>query len=219
MVAILFDLEGTLVQSDEENLIGIKEFRSKVLKQLIALGIPSYNLKGIQTTSLMQNIAFDIVEKTYDTKGAKNFYLKLDSFLKKYELKWAIKSKLYGDTQDALHKLGRQYILGIVTNTSKDATDIMLSNHNISDFFRVVITRNDVKKLKPDPEGIRIALNRLGETQFVYVGNSSYDSMAAKEAGGTSITVKRDPIKVLKFSPDYIVTSLVEISDLLIKFG
>jgi phosphoglycolate phosphatase-like HAD superfamily hydrolase len=72
-----------------------------------------------------------------------------------------------------------------------------------------------VKKLKPDPEGIRFALRSLKEERFFFIGDSRYDLIAAKEAGGCSIIVKRDPAKVLKFYPDYVVASLRKIPQLI----
>jgi HAD superfamily hydrolase (TIGR01549 family) len=215
LVAILFDLEGTLVETAEANAIEIRQFRDKVLKKLIALGIPSGSLRGIQSTCLMQNKAFDIVEQTFDSEESENFYVKLDAFLKKYELNWADTSKIFDDTLCTLKKLSQQYVLGIVTNTSKEAANKMLFNHKIGNFFRVVITRNEARKLKPNPEGIRIALDRLNQTSFVFVGNSSYDSTAAKDAGGQFILVKRDPKKALKIPSAYVVSSLTEISRLI----
>jgi HAD superfamily hydrolase (TIGR01549 family) len=214
MVAILFDLEGTLVQSMEGNSRYIKKFKEAISKKLILLGISPDNLKGIQTSALMQNKAFEIVEETFNYKDAQNFHLELDEFLKKYEMNWAVQSKVFPDTVAALRKL-RNYKLGIVTNTSRQAAELMLLKHKIKDFFGVVITRNDVKKLKPHPEGIRIAIEYLNQSDFLFVGNSSYDARAAKEAGGRVIIVKRELTKVLKFCPDFVVASLSEIPQLM----
>lgn len=213
MPAVLFDLEGTLIQSMEDNPKDIKEFKEAISKKLVTLGIPSNELKGIKTSALMQNKAFEIVKETFNYKDAQNFHLELDGFLKKYEMRWAVQSKVFPDTVPALRKL-RNHSLGIVTNTSRQAAEMMLLKHKIKDFFGVVITRNDVKKLKPHPEGIRIALERLNQSDFLFVGNSSYDAIAAKEAGGRVIIVKRELTKVLKFCPDFIVASLSEIPQL-----
>lgn len=87
----------------------------------------------------------------------------------------------------------------------------MLSSHGIADFFEVIVTREDVKKLKPDPEGILLALKRLEARDFFFVGDLVYDSEAAEKAGGKSIIVNRNPSMKLGFPADYIVNSLTEI--------
>jgi HAD superfamily hydrolase (TIGR01549 family) len=215
MVAILFDLEGTLVQSIEENPEDIKEFKEKLFRKLVMLGIQPNRLEGIHTSALMQNAAFEIVEETFTFRDATDFRLELDEFLENFEMNWAFHSKLFSDARSTLSKLGRYYNLGIVTNTSRHAADTMLLTYGIREFFGIVVTRDDVKRLKPHPEGVQFALRSLKERKFFFVGDSSYDSIAAKKAGGCSIIVKRDPAKVLKFHPDYVVASLRKIPQLI----
>jgi len=84
----------------------------------------------------------------------------------------------------------------------------MLSMHGIADFFEVVITREDVKKFKPDPEGILLALERLNARDFFFVGDLVHDSRATEKADGISIIVNRSPSKKLDFHADHVVRSL-----------
>jgi len=105
--------------------------------------------------------------------------------------------------------------MGLITNTSREAADRILYIHSIKNFFEVVITREDTEKLKPDPEGILLALRRLKARDFVFVGDLVHDSQAAEKAGGKSIIVNRDPSKKLEYHADYIVKSLDEIPNLI----
>lgn len=82
--------------------------------------------------------------------------------------------------------------MGIVTDTSKKA-----AKYQIDVFHEVVVTRENVRRLKPDSEDITTTLEILREKKFVFVGNSSYDHLAAKNAGGHSITIKRNKTKIL----------------------
>jgi len=103
----------------------------------------------------------------------------------------------------------------VITNTSREAANRILSINKITDFFEVVITREDVKRLKPDPEGIQLALKRLNAQDFVFVGDLVHDSRAAEKAGGISIIVNRNPSKKLEFHADHVVESLLGISYLI----
>jgi len=216
MVAVLFDLEGTLVQSIENGQKAIFEFRIKTRKKLVALGIPRGELEGVTTSTLMRNKALEYVEEHFNEREAKRFHLEMDRFLKSYELSWAGRSKIFPDALLALRRLKELGCrMGLITNTSREAANRILPIHGIADFFEVVITREDVKKLKPDPEGILLALKRLKSRNFFFVGDLVHDSQAAEKAGGVSIIVNRNPLKKLEFHADYVVKSLMEIPSLI----
>ncbi len=216
MVVILFDLEGTLVQSIENDQEAILEFRIETREKLLQLGIPSSELEGVTKSTLMRNKALEYVSEHLDEREARRFHLEMDNFLKGYELRWADSSRIFPDTLPALRKLKRLgYKMGLITNTSREAAIRILSMHGIETFFEVVVTREDVKKLKPDPEGILLALKRLNTRDFVLVGDLIHDSKATEKAGGMSIIVNRNPSKKLEFHANYVISSLIEIPDLI----
>ena len=216
MAMVLFDLEGTLVQSIESDQRAILEFRIKTREKLVDLGIPRSELKGLTRSTLMRNKALEYVEEHFNEEEARRFHLEMDRFLKSYELYWADGSRIFPDTLPALLRLRELgYKMGLVTNTSREAADRMLSIHGIRSFFEVIITRDDVKKLKPDPEGIILALKRLNAGDFFFVGDLVHDSRAAEKAGGISIIINRRPSKELKFHADYIIKSLMEVPRLI----
>jgi len=216
MVVILFDLEGTLVQSIESNQEAILEFRSETRKKLLSLGIPPKKLEGVIASTLMRNIAFEYVEENFSEEELKRFHDELDEFLKNYELRWAGWSRIFLDTVPSLQQLKETgYKMGVVTNTSREAANRILSAHELRAFFDVIVTREDVKKLKPDPQGIRFALEKLKERYFFFIGDLVHDARAAEKAGGFSININRGAPKKLKFHADYRVRSLTEIPHLI----
>jgi len=218
MVVVLFDLEGTLVKTiwDEQEPSSILEFRQQTREKLIKLGIPPQVLSEVKTYTLMCNKAFEYAEENFSEKEAKLFHRQIDEFARGFEMLSAESSKLFPETLATLRTLKRLgYKMGIITNTSKEAVDLIFSKNKLREFFEVVITREDVKRLKPDPEGVLLALKRLGETEFFLVGDSIYDAQAAEKADGLSITVNRNPSKDLEFQADYVVQSLAEIPTLI----
>jgi len=216
MVVVLFDLEGTLIQTILEEPSFTLEFRQQTRKKLIELGIPSQVLGKEKRYTLMCNKAFEYVEKNFSEKEAKLFHHQLGEVIKGFEMRSAESSKLFPETLTTLRKLKRLgYKMGIITNTSKKAVDFVFSKYELGEFFEVVATREDVKRLKPDPEGILLALKKLGETEFFLVGDLIYDAQAAENAGGLSIIVNRNPSKDLEFPADYVVQSLAEIPALI----
>jgi HAD superfamily hydrolase (TIGR01549 family) len=216
MFAVLFDLEGTLVLSVENDEKAIVEFRIKTKEKLLELGIPLTELENVVKSTLMRNKALEYVEKHFTEQEARRFHLEMNKFLKVFELSWARGSTIFPDTVPALHRLRELgYRMGVFTNTSKEAANLELSMHKIEDYFDVVITREDVKKLKPDPEGIYIALKKLNAVNFVFVGDLIHDFRATKKAKGISSIVDRNPQEPLEFDADYIVDTLLDIPSLI----
>ncbi len=211
-MAVLLDLEGTLVQTPWEDSEHVQEFRQQTKKKLTELGIPVSLLAGIERSTLMRNIAADFVEKNFAKTEAKKFYAEMEGFLKQYELDAARRSTLYPETVPTLEKLkGLGKGIGLVTNTSREAVDIVFALHGIGSFFDVVVTRDDVKKLKPDSEGLLLAASKLGARNFIMVGDLPLDVSASKKAKGTAVLVKRDHESSADLEADYNVHSLTDV--------
>jgi pyrophosphatase PpaX len=136
----------------------------------------------------------------------------MEKFLSRYELDSARNSKLFPETVSTLEELRKLGIkMGLVTNTSMKAVNTVFKLHGLKSYFDIVVTREMVKKLKPDPEGILLAVEKLGAKSFFMVGDLVHDVSAAKGAKGISILVKRDPEEKMDFQADRVVKSLSEI--------
>jgi len=211
-VAVLFDLEDTLVQTPWADHQHVIEFRRKTKEKLIELGIPPSVLEGIERATIMRNKASEYIEKNLTKANAKKIHQEMERFLSLYELDSAKKSKLFPETIPTLEKLRKVGIkMGIVTNTSMKAVDTVFRLHGLKSFFDVVVTREKVKKLKPDPEGVLLAIEELGAKSFFMVGDLAHDALAAENANGTSIIVNRSLEEKLDFHADYFVQSLSEV--------
>lgn len=85
--------------------------------------------------------------------------------------------------------------LVLVTGNAHIHVNKVLNNLGLNDIFDLIITSEDIKHQKPDPEGIKLALtkmNYLGELNDVcYIGDAYNDYLAAKEAKVTPILLDR----------------------------
>ena len=119
-----------------------------------------------------------------------------------------------------IRDLKRQGVrLGIVTNNSREGTRMGLEHLGLTGAFSVVVTCDDVSCCKPDPEGIRLALDRLGSDPAgaLFVGDSANDLLAARRAGIPGVLVgwtSLDPAKLLDCRPTYIVHRAEQLSEL-----
>ena len=92
---------------------------------------------------------------------------------------------------DTLLELSRKYQLGLVTTRGRQVTEQFLTDQGLTDLFEVIVTRDDVRRLKPHPEPILQAMEKLGAEpeRCVMVGDTSVDVLAARAADINSIAV------------------------------
>ena len=241
-IAVVFDLENTLVETPPWSSCQQRlEFRRKTKQKLIDLGIPASVLAGIERTTILRNKASEYAEHKFRKTEAAKFKREMEKFLSPYELDSARKSKLFADTTPTLKNIRRLGLrMALVTNTSAKAVNFILKTFGLELYFDIAITREDTRKLKPDPEGVLLALKRLHVKTFFLVGDLIYDVIAARRANGVSILVRRPeqsdsqdqfvalpaefqeiakgiPREKLSFEPDYVVQSLEEIPAIIRK--
>jgi HAD superfamily hydrolase (TIGR01549 family) len=210
--AVLFDLEGTLVQTPWEDPQHVLEFRLQTRRKLIQLAISPSLLEGIEPSTLMRNKASEYVEKNFSKADVQAYHKGLAEFLRRYEVEAAENSKLFAETVSTLEELRKGGAkMGLVTNTSREAVEIVFQLHSLKGYFDVVVTREDVKRLKPDPEGILQAVRRLGADGFFMIGDLALDVLAARNADGTSVFVKRSIEGQISVHADHVVRSLKDI--------
>ena len=120
--------------------------------------------------------------------------------------------------EDVLTRLkdeGRR--LGIVTAKRRLTVQMAFDRLPIERFFDVIVGGDETERLKPDPQPLLLALDRLGEEpdDAVYVGDSPFDIRAAKAAGMHAIGVTwgriHDRARLEQEEPDAIVDTAEEL--------
>jgi len=215
-LAVLFDLEDTLVRTQWQDRQHVLDFRRETKRKLIELGIPPSILEKVERATIMRNIASEYVAENFSEAKSQEFRQEMETFLRQYEMDSAKNAKLFPDTLSTLETIKRLDIkIGLVTNTSREAVDTVFRHHGLKKYFDVVVTRENADKLKPDPQGVLLAAEKLGAKSFFMVGDLIHDALAAKSAKGTSIIVKRNTETKFDFHADYFVQSLSEVPEII----
>ncbi|MDR7079989.1 pyrophosphatase PpaX [Neobacillus niacini] len=113
------------------------------------------------------------------------------------------------------------YKLGIVTTKRHDVALKGIHLMKLDTFFDVVVAYDHVKNVKPDPEPIYFALEQLNSKpeEAMMVGDNYHDVLAGKNAGtktaGVAWTIKGREY-LAKYEPDYMLENM---SDLLTILG
>jgi HAD superfamily hydrolase (TIGR01548 family) len=104
-----------------------------------------------------------------------SFYLgkNMDGLITNEE--WLIETAL-------LDRLSGLYLLAIFTGRPRREAEFVLNQNGVAGRFQKVIAREDVSKLKPDPEGLVSLVDKFSPKVAWYVGNSIDDARAAKGA-------------------------------------
>lgn len=79
--------------------------------------------------------------------------------------------------------------VGVVTNNRTEAVRVHADQAGLSSFLRCYVSEDEVTAPKPDPEGIRLAMNTLGcePHETVYIGDAPTDAAAGRAANVVTI--------------------------------
>lgn len=103
--------------------------------------------------------------------------------------------------------------MAIVTTKAVEPARTVLAALGIAERFRTIVGVDTVRRPKPDPEGARVALARmgLGATRAVFVGDTIMDVLAGKGAGCRTVAVLNghgDAHELKASEPDALIADL-----------
>lgn len=177
--AILFDLDGTLIDSTEAIVNGFyKAFRS-------------YNLTE-PTKAQICSLVGHPLEYMFGSLGVKEHLIAdfIAIYKDDYRQNYLAQTTLLPGGFEAVSKASEFANLGVVTTKTSLYSKNLLENLGILKYFSVVIGRDDVTHPKPNPEPILKALEAIGKSPKSYmIGDTPMDAKAAKSAGIFSIGV------------------------------
>ncbi len=173
--AIIFDLDGTLINSLPYHLIAFKDL---LLEHNIRIHDGRLRrLIGMPTTDILKELkkAYGFKENIQDLREERRYH---------YFKFLGNRNIVFPGVIPTLKKLRLNYKLAVATGSSK----VIFSHSTDKDFqelFDFVVTINEVKNGKPHPGQFIFAAHKLHIPirECLAVGDSIYDAIAAKRAG------------------------------------
>jgi HAD superfamily hydrolase (TIGR01509 family) len=192
--AILFDMDGVLVDSLDSWWLSLNTALKK------------YNHNAMSKEEFLNKYwGHDL----YDNIKKMNLPLEVGRFCNIIYGKNINKIKIYEETRDTLQKLN-SYKKAIITNTPKDCTIQILKRFDIEKYFEFVMTSDDVKMAKPNPEIVIKACKKIkvNPENVLLVGDTDSDVEAGREAGCKVIGIN--------INADYTIKNISELTTLIV---
>lgn len=182
--AVLFDLDGTLMDTDDQMV----EKLALRLQRLESPRLYRYARRLVMMAETPANALMTVL----DAVGLDPPLLGIWDWLK--GLRGAVEEPEYRlmDGADAmLTDLAERYRLAVVTTRGRPDAQAFLTQHDLKDVFELVVTREDTWRLKPHPAPILFAAEKLGVSarRCAMVGDTVVDVRSARRAGAVPIAV------------------------------
>ncbi|MHA2226650.1 MAG: HAD family hydrolase [Candidatus Hodarchaeales archaeon] len=208
--AILFDLDGTLLDSDQIIIQSWKTAHEQTC--------PTVEWSESKLLSLMGQPAEAIPFGMGVPEEFHEEYLEIfDNQLVNLEL------PLFDDVMRVLERIKTRFIpLGVVTGAKTGETLDLLVQNKIAHFFAEIIGADLTERGKPHPDPINLAIERLNvnsdRKSILFIGDSINDLLSARAAGITPILLWRNNREIpqkLKQNVDIVIPGLMALLDLI----
>ncbi len=202
---VLFDLDGTVVDSGSIILASMRHATREVLGQEYADEELMQAVGGPGLEAQLAVFGPDDVEELVRVYRAHN-----EPLHDRLEACAGMEEVLV-----RLHEEGHR--LGVVTAKRRSTVDLAFARVPLAHLFETIVGGDETERHKPDPEPLLLAAERMGAdpAQTAYVGDSPFDMLAAKAAGMYAIAVTwgriHDRTKLEQVEPDAIIDTPTEL--------
>lgn len=167
----IFDVDGTIIDTEEAILKSLQkalreEGREHTVEELRKiLGIPGIEGLRLLNVANMDRVYERWVAGIGEYAGSVSVFPGMEKVLR------------------SLHE--KNMPLGIVTSKTRQEFADGFEPFGLGKYFRSVVTADDTKRHKPDPEPLLACLKELGagREEAIYIGDTRYDLECAKGAG------------------------------------
>lgn len=212
--ALLFDLDGTLVDSEHFHFSTWNELLAESGVQLEYDDFLK-NYAGIPPAGNAVRI-----KELYDIATPLNELISRKEDLTVERLKTSVIGLMPFVQHSLDYFVARQLLMVLVTASKRADVDEMLKNNGLSNYLSLLVTRSDVTHSKPDPESYLLAVEKTGylKEECLVFEDTLNGLRAAKAAGLVCYIIQANTEDHEKFgAADKIFLNFEEATDYLIK--
>jgi len=214
--AVLFDLDGTLIDSAPD--LGAAADKMRTDREFVSLDYALYRPMAGSGARGMLEIAFGMGPDHPNYEAFK------EEFLSNYEQAMTVHTVIFDGVQDLLvhlQELGLRW--GVVTNKSQRFTLPLTAQIPLFVSAQAIVSGDTTPHAKPHPEPLFEAARRmqLSPEHCWYVGDDERDIVAGKAAGMTTVAAHYGYLgsqsEVLSWGADHIIHSPLALAALLVQ--
>jgi phosphoglycolate phosphatase len=211
--AVLFDFDGTLV----EQRVDFARMRREALAVLAAHGVDPAPLAGMHVLEMVERAGRELVERDplYGAQRAQALAADARRAIEEVECEGASTARALPGAAALLGDLRARGVgVAIVTRNCRAAVERVLARHALE--YDVLLTRDDVPHVKPDPRHLQAALDRLGVPgeDAAMCGDHPMDIAAGRGVGAWTVGVLPEgqgPEYMAAAAPDLLVAGVAEL--------
>jgi phosphoglycolate phosphatase len=200
---IIFDLDGTLIDSSKDLEISVNATRKHFgLAPLDPLLIHCYVGNGAPV----------LIRRAFGPDASEQLVGEALSFFLKFYRAHALEhTRLFPGVAELIRELSEaRYKLGVLTNKPVKISMDILAALKVQEYFFRILGGDSLPVKKPDPTGIFELMKQAGESadDTLMVGDSAVDVQTARNAGVKccGVTWGIQPESFVNFPPDFLIS-------------
>ena len=198
MTAIVFDLDGTLIDS-------VGDIHAALNQMLGRAGHDPLDRDAV--TSFVGKGSSNLVKRVIDHVGLPNDAVSHTNYLTEFMDIYTSAPARFTTVFDQVHEVLKDFqssgiALGLCTNKPQGATDVVLKEFGLAAFFGSIVGGDRLSSRKPDPAMLHLVMEELAVERCLFVGDSEVDVATAKAAD----------VPIALFTQGYRQTSVAELA-------
>ncbi|WP_187647400.1 HAD family hydrolase [Nitrosophilus labii] len=210
-ITILFDLDGTLIDSTEAIL------------ESFDFAFKKFGLKTPEKKEILKLIGHPLDFMFLHLGIKENIKEFVDAYKENYRTVSKEKTVLLPNAKEAIKEASKFAVLGVVTTKTGLYSKELLKHFGVMKFFECLIGREDVIYPKPHPEPILKALHKLNANKdhTWMIGDTCLDIDSAQRAGikGVAVLSGYGYFKTLQRCSEFIKKDSLEAVNIIKKIG
>lgn len=175
--AVLFDLDGTLLDTAPDMVGALNEVRREQNLEPLQFGV---------VRPLVSHGATALVRLAFPEASEAAFTQVRARFLEVYRARLAAETRVYDGVLDVLDRFDAEgFAWGVVTNKPSWLTEPLLERFALRTRAGVIVSGDTLPERKPHPAPLLYGAETLGVTplESIYIGDAERDVLAARAAG------------------------------------
>jgi len=209
--AILFDLDGTLIDS-------VTDLANSVNYTLAKLSLPMHTTEEIR--SFVGDGVQKLIKRSLGQPNINKFTEAFAIFMTHYGKHCIDNTVLYPGVAETLPELTQNYSLGVLTNKSLEFSAKILHTLGIGSYFKEVLGGDSLPTKKPDPAGIFFLAEKWDldpVREILMVGDHATDIEVGRRAGCRTVFIEGGIGLIRDLAPDLVIQSITELPDLIAR--